>query len=300
MARGPWARETRRMLTRSAFSRCSAALFVVAPLAVVAACSIVTSTPTGTDASVAPDTGIVPLVDSGALSDVATASDAAADVALFDSAVACTTAQAFAAAEDVSTFSNQGVPDGHSCSGAELSVDANKYANGRLLLKFNLDAAAATKLAAGAVQNLRLRVTLSAASANAGMTPCLIGPPGNQINNCKFAFSACPMISSWTEAPESACATASFKNPETSTSWPNGTFATTCASGALIDFATPAPHADEVVEIPLTAAVVAPFVTGTTVSLTMPPLASNSSFKIHGHEAADPTKRPQLLFTCNP
>lgn len=277
------------MFVRRSLSGFASITSCVCSLLALTACN--DSTPSSqmdADASVTPfDAGVV--VDGGESADAA------------DGEAACVSATSVAATEDLNTFAAEGKVDGHNCSATDLLVSAEKYTTGRILLKFNVGDAAAAKLTSGEVQNLRLHVTLGSASANAGSLPCLLGPIGNQFgNNCLFAFSACPMISIWTEAPETSCATQLLENPSTSTGWPPDAFSTSCAHGTPIDFAVATSHADEVVEIPLSAAVLGPAVTGGTVSIYMPPLSAYSSFRIHSHESGDPAKRPQLMFTCNP
>jgi hypothetical protein len=240
--------------------------------------------------------------DGGATPDAAnvdSSSDSASDAA--DASSVCLGATAVVAAADVTTGAAQGAPDTNVCTGTTLPLGSSKYSTSRALLKFRLPPHISAKFSAGLIQNLRLRFTLVRAGATAGQAPCLIGPPGNQINNCRFAFRACPMLSTWEESPANSCPTHALMNPSAATGWPAGTFESPCAVGAIGDYADSSiTHAGEVVEVPIAVADVMPYLTAGELSLFVPPLSPNSQAELHSREAAVTAMRPQLAFDCNP
>lgn len=277
--------------------------FVLTVLATsaVLACTVTSGGPpdagnTGADTGVATPDGSSTVLDSApndaSLGDVATDANA-------DALAVCLGPVVAMAIEDSGATVAQGVPEMKACTESQIAVSAGKYVASRAVLKFELGAAAAAKLASGAVQNVRVRLTLKTSTANAGQAPCLIGPPGNQTNNCLFSFQACPLTSAWTEAPLASCPSYTHQDPGGNVAWPATTFSASCGSSAPKDFSNGADHTGDV-EIPIGAALLGPVVAGTKVSVYLPPLAPNSGFAFYSHEEADAAKRPRLLFDCNP
>ena len=281
------------------------ALLVSLPLACDETTMGQTGTDAGPDAIVSPSDGGASYADGAAYADAGEDGPALHDAALMDGShdgsTACVGAVVAPSVEDTGATIAQGAPEVRTCTESPLTSSASKYSSSRVLVKFALQPAAAAKLATGQVQNARVRITLTSASATAGMTPCLVGPAGNQVNNCLFAYRACPMTSAWSEAPLAKCPSYSQQDPSANLDWPGAAFDEThCGSTPVHDFAVAANHTDEVIDIPISATDLSQAVSSGFVSVYLPPLAPNSSFGFASHEAPDPTKRPQLLFDCNP
>lgn len=264
------------------------------------ACTIVSgsSPDAGASTDASGDTA-TPATDASQASEASVVSDASTTDGSVDASVMCVGAFVANAVEDTGAIVAQGSPEAKSCTDSSIAVSAGKYVAGRAYVKFDLSASAAAKLAAGTVQNVRVRLTLKTSTANAGQAPCLIGPPGNEINNCMFAFQACPLTSAWAEAPTLSCASYTHQDPAGNVEWPAGTFTATCGTSATKDFANGAVHTGDI-DIPISAALLGPAVSGTKVSVYLPPLAPNSGFSFYSHEEPDASKRPKLLFDCNP